>query len=121
MSAPESRREPASRAAALEIVARISQAKPPATGAITPLGGQLRRRPSNEFHTIVDAARLTARALSIDGVRWAVYELPYAPFDRRSGRTLVFETFDAVRRVRNYPSQWRDCSDSELIEISRRS
>ena len=39
-------------------------------------------------------------------------------FDRRSGMSLVFSSEGAMRRVRNYPADWMDLSDEELIALS---
>jgi hypothetical protein len=51
-------------------------------------------------------------------VEWLVYELPPRELDRRSGSSLVFESQDVMRRVRDYPSNWRSLSDEELAAIS---
>jgi hypothetical protein len=47
------------------------------------------------------------------GTFWQVCEVAYE-FDRRSGRSLVFESDGSVRRVRNYPETWNALSDPEL-------
>lgn len=39
------------------------------------------------------------------------------PYDRR-GPTLVFESENIVRRVRSYPSNWRELPDMELFALS---
>ena len=49
---------------------------------------------------------------------WLVYELPPAPFDRRSTPSLVFETEDTVRRIRAYPDDWRTLTDDDLFALS---
>jgi hypothetical protein len=64
------------------------------------------------------SARRTARQIIVDGVPWLVYELPPAPFDRRSTPSLVFEAESTVRRVRTYPDDWRTLSDEALSELS---
>lgn len=64
------------------------------------------------------AARRAAREIFIEGMPWLVYELPAAPFDRRSSPSLVFETESTVRRVRSYPGDWRDLSDDDLFALS---
>lgn len=53
-----------------------------------------------------------------DGVLWLVYELRASPLDRRQTASLVFESDTAIRRVRNYPSTWRELSDDELVALS---
>ena len=50
------------------------------------------------------------------GTFWTVCEVAYA-LDRRSGRSLVFESDGAVRRVRSYPEQWHTLSDEELARL----
>ena len=62
--------------------------------------------------------RHSARRIRIDGVEWLVYELAERELDRRSAPSLVFETEDTVRRVRDYPADWRSLSDGELAEVS---
>lgn len=58
------------------------------------------------------------RELHEDGVRWLVYEQPAISYDRRSGASLIFESDSVVRRVRNYPPEWRQLSDCELLALS---
>ena len=50
---------------------------------------------------------------------WRVFELVMS-YDRR-GPSLVFETDGVVRRVRNYPADWRSLPDDELLALSERS
>ena len=50
------------------------------------------------------------------GERWRVYELSGATYDRRS--SLVFEAEHVIRRLRNYPGDWRALSDEELMRLS---
>jgi len=64
-------------------------------------------------------ARKEARILRIEGQRWLVYELPSTD-DRRSS-SLVFETENLVRRVRNYPENWRELLDADLLPLMERS
>jgi hypothetical protein len=66
----------------------------------------------------VRGARRSARQLIVEHLVWLVYELPPAPFDRRSTPSLVFESDDTVRRVRVYPSDWRVLSDHDLYALS---
>ena len=53
-----------------------------------------------------------------DGLRWRVYEQPFADYDRRSGVSLIFAADVAVRRVRNYPADWFTLTDAALAELS---
>jgi hypothetical protein len=67
---------------------------------------------------ILREAQSTAREIIVDDVVWLVYELPPMPFDRRRSSSLVFESDNAVRRVRNFPDKWRVLSDKELFSLS---
>lgn len=60
----------------------------------------------------------TARALMVEDVLWLVYELPPLPFDRRTTNSLIFESDFAIRRVRNFPVEWRLLSDEQLFALS---
>lgn len=55
-----------------------------------------------------------------EGVRWRVYEQPFSTYDRR-GQSLIFISDAAVRRVREYPADWRALSDAELTTLSWRA
>jgi hypothetical protein len=68
--------------------------------------------------SLVREAQRTARQLVVDGAAWLVYELPPTPFDRRSSPSLVFESDAVVRRVREYPADWRRLTDDELFALS---
>jgi hypothetical protein len=54
------------------------------------------------------------RQLTINGVRWYVYE------DRRNAGdpSIVFESDRIARRVRNFPANWRELPDVELYAVS---
>ena len=73
---------------------------------------------SPEHSSLLQEAQRTARKLYIDGVPWLVYEFPLSAYDRRHGPSLVFESELAVRRVRTYPSAWRQLSDTDLWALS---
>ena len=66
-------------------------------------------------------ALLTARVLFVDHVRWSVYELTEGPYDRRSASSLVFECEQMMRRVRDFPAEWRALSDEDLFALSWRA
>jgi hypothetical protein len=51
-----------------------------------------------------------------DGTFWQVCEVEYA-LDRRTGRSLVFESDVSVRRVRNYPDTWHELPDEALARL----
>jgi len=54
------------------------------------------------------------------GQTWLVSERPFSEYDRRSGSSLIFSSELAVRRVRDYPSDWFRLSDSDLAALSWR-
>ena len=53
-----------------------------------------------------------------DGAHWKVYEQAFGEYDRRSSTSLIFNSDFAVRRVRNYPANWLELSERELLELS---
>jgi hypothetical protein len=53
-----------------------------------------------------------------DGAQWLVREAEYPVEDRRSGRSLIFETDEIIRRVRHYPVDWFALADDELYRLS---
>lgn len=63
--------------------------------------------------------RLASRSV-VDayGVTWTVQEVRHWSYDRRASSSLVFTGDDAMRRVRNYPANWIELSDDELIALS---
>ena len=54
------------------------------------------------------------------GHTWLVSERPYSEYDRRRGSSLIFSSELAVRRVRDYPSDWFALTDRELAAVSWR-
>lgn len=54
------------------------------------------------------------------GQSWLVSERPFSEYDRRSGSSLIFSSELAVRRVRDYPSDWFTLSDADLAALSWR-
>ena len=52
-----------------------------------------------------------------DGMSWQVSEQS-SEYDRRHGRSLIFASDLAVRRVRNYPADWFSLSELALIALS---
>jgi hypothetical protein len=52
--------------------------------------------------------------------QWVVFEIRNAPYDRRDGRSLVFSTDGVMRRVRNYPENWVELGDDDLLQVSHR-
>jgi hypothetical protein len=65
------------------------------------------------------ARRGRVRRITIGATVWNVFE--HIPeYDRRASATLVFASEGAMRRVRNFPQQWWDLPDDELLAISWR-
>src|SRR5947209_19348617 len=58
------------------------------------------------------------RFLGPDGREWRVREVA-ATYDRRRTKSLIFDTFDAARRVRDYPMNWYDLTDSDLAKLGQ--
>ena len=59
-----------------------------------------------------------ALVITIDHEEWRIYELGPGSYDRRGGNTLVFETDGVMRRVRNFPDDWRKLSPAALLALS---
>ena len=58
----------------------------------------------------------TRSVIDAEGTFWQVCEVEFA-LDRRTGRSLVFESEGSVRRVRHYPENWFDLSDEQLARL----
>ncbi|HEX4682432.1 MAG TPA: hypothetical protein VH277_06990 [Gemmatimonadaceae bacterium] len=58
------------------------------------------------------------RFIGMDGREWRVREVVSA-YDRRRANSLIFDTFDAARRVRQYPPDWYNLTDAELAMLGR--
>lgn len=57
--------------------------------------------------------------IDAQGEHWFVFE--HTPeYDRRATPTLVFMSELIVRRVRTFPANWEELSDSELFAVSWR-
>ena len=59
-----------------------------------------------------------ALIITVDHEEWRIYELAPGVLDRRGSNTLVFEADGFMRRVRNYPANWRELSHVELLSLS---
>jgi hypothetical protein len=57
--------------------------------------------------------------LDAEGRKWTVFESTL-PYDRRGTCTLVFESVDVMRRVRDFPPDWFERSDDALLALSDR-
>ena len=68
--------------------------------------------------SVADALRLGARAYQDrEGHHWTVFEWPAVP-DQGMPPTLIFESSLVVRRVRNYPADWRAIDRAALEQLS---
>lgn len=76
---------------------------------------------ADHARAVRELARAAGRTLVGDGMEWRVYELPPGVYDRRGSASLVFESSDAFRRVRDFPADWRALSDADLYQISFRA
>ncbi|MEO8619531.1 MAG: hypothetical protein ABI625_00620 [bacterium] len=74
--------------------------------------------PNRAESLITNETPPTRSFLDSDGSHWLVYEQPFADYDRRSGMSLIFSSEAAVRRVRDYPADWFNLSDEELVALS---
>jgi len=55
-----------------------------------------------------------SRLFHASAVIWSVYEDRHPHF----GSSLIFESDRCARRVREYPRNWRDLSDEQLLALS---
>ena len=74
-------------------------------------------RKSPERPVLADERRRTFT--DEEGVFWDVREMPNPSYDRRGGQSLVFESANAFRRVRDYPAEWFKFTELQLMELSR--
>ena len=70
------------------------------------------------YRFIILEAQATGRRILVDFVEWLVYELPPPVFDRRSTSSLIFQSEAGIRRVRNFPADWRILTDDRLFALS---
>ena len=68
-----------------------------------------------------DAPKVEREFVDVDGARWRVFELAFSDYDRRRGMSLIFASDAAVRRVRDYPSDWQSLPDDQLLLLSWKS
>lgn len=53
-----------------------------------------------------------------EGIAWRVFVRVRSDYDGRQGRSLIFASETVVRRVRNFPDDWRECPNAELERLS---
>ena len=78
-------------------------------------------KPSKPNESVISTANSEERVrvfVDEDGIRWQVHEMPFSNYDRRRGRSLIFWSEGAVRRVRSYPADWYELSDRDLALLS---
>jgi hypothetical protein len=73
---------------------------------------------SNESTRADEAVEREREFMDDEGTRWRVKEMPFSLYDRRRGRSLIFWSDGAVRRVRDYPDDWHELSDEDLMRLS---
>jgi len=56
------------------------------------------------------------RQITIDSKPWTVSERVFQ-LDRRSAPSLVFDSGDIMRRVRDYPENWYQLDDASLVAL----
>lgn len=66
----------------------------------------------------VNVSASEPRFLWAEGIYWRVREVPAPTFDRRGGTHLVFESDDVMRRLRQFPPDWKGLSDEDLYQLS---
>lgn len=66
-------------------------------------------------------SRPNERRIFADNTLWSVYELLTAAYTLHDVASLVFESIRVVRRVRNYPPNWRELPDADLILLKERT
>jgi hypothetical protein len=54
------------------------------------------------------------------GRTWSVHELSDRIDPTRTRWSLIFSGAESIRRVREYPADWRELSDIALMELSLR-
>jgi hypothetical protein len=72
---------------------------------------------SDPLEPAIQEGEPPVRVIQADATEWRVYEQPPV-YDRRRRPDLVFESEGVIRRVRNYPTNWLDLTDDELIAVS---
>lgn len=59
-----------------------------------------------------------SRVIDGDGQRWVVREAAWVGPAGQGRTCLIFENDAVIRRVREYPAEWRTCSDEALYALS---
>ena len=75
------------------------------------MSGQARR-------VFEEAPPMGKRAFYYDNVLWEVSERPARQSDIQGKPHLVFASDSCIRRVRNFPENWRELLPGELYDLS---
>ena len=89
-------------------------------GSLSSSGERPTTTPTRPFRLARAEGLANGRTIYTDDGQWHVYEVESGPYDRRSGFSLIFESDGVLRRVRDYPPEWRELSDAELMAVSWR-
>lgn len=91
----------------------------PAAGRLI-AGGPMMINHSN--HSVASEPQdLTRTIVDPAGRVWFVRQVSSPSYDRRGATALVFLTDDAMRRVRDFPENWRELADADLYAVSLRA
>jgi len=64
-----------------------------------------------------DQADRRRRIVGKHGVVWTIFE--HVPgYDRRAQPTLIFMTTETIRRVRDFPPNWYELGDADLLALA---
>jgi hypothetical protein len=74
---------------------------------------------AGQFQSKAVAIQTTqTRVIEADDLVWKVRQEPWPIADRRGGTCLIFDADTVVRRVRNFPPDWYDWSETDLYSLS---
>ena len=71
---------------------------------------------NTELH--IENLTFTRVVESASGTRWHVREVPASRY--RSRRCLAFDSGMVIRCVSEYPADWRDLDDAQLLALTRK-
>src|SRR2546423_15512342 len=101
----------------------MSTQAPPKRGGTCPYslqrsGGTVDNSVRAKLSPLLDEDAADKRRFYYCEQHWVVRERPAKASDAQQIPHLVFESDGVVRRVRNFPVNWRDLSAAELYELS---
>ena len=75
--------------------------------------------PGYPFGTVEDRRATAREYVDAGGSGWRVYELPAVAADHALQQPcLIFENHGVIRRVHDFPEDWRALTDAELSAVS---